>query len=398
VNTKILKIAIVVHGRFQAFELVRELVSDGHNVCLFTNYPKFAVKRFGIDPGNVRSFLLHGIVSRAAWFLHEKLNILYPEAWLHRMFGRWSATEVLKESWDVIHCWSGISEEILLSAKNRDALKILMRCSSHISTQERLLREERARTGIPIRLPSRWMIEREKREYALADYIRVLSQFAYKSFIEEGVNKEKIILISAAAPIKNFRPLPEIAQERCERITRGTPLKVLYVGTFSFQKGMWDMTVICEKLKRQNFKFRFIGPIDSNAKSLSENMRGFAEFISKQPQFELPKWYAWADIFMFPTIQDGHAQVLAQAQASGLPILTTTNCQGPDVIVQGKTGWVLPIRSPDAFIDRLKWCDSHRNELVEMVKNVYENYKPKGWNDVAADFIDVCTNLKEKHR
>ena len=108
-----MKIAIVVHGRFHAFDLARALLERGHEVTIFTNYPKWAVDRFGISHDRVQSFWAHGIFSRLSMSLAQKVSIPYPEAWLHRLLGRWAAREVAKESWDVIHCWSGVSEEIL---------------------------------------------------------------------------------------------------------------------------------------------------------------------------------------------------------------------------------------------------------------------------------------------
>jgi len=46
------------------------------------------------------------------------------------------------------------------------------------------LAQEEARAGVRIDHPSPWMIEREQREYQLADKIVVLSTFAYDSFRE----------------------------------------------------------------------------------------------------------------------------------------------------------------------------------------------------------------------
>ena len=93
-----LKIAIVVHGRFGAFALAQELIKQKHHVTLFTNYPKYAVKRFGIPPKNTRSFLMHGVMSKIFWLLYGKLNIPYPEAYLNKMFGRWAARMVTTEN------------------------------------------------------------------------------------------------------------------------------------------------------------------------------------------------------------------------------------------------------------------------------------------------------------
>jgi glycosyltransferase involved in cell wall biosynthesis len=95
-------------------------------------------------------------------------------------------------------------------------------------------------------------------------------------------------------------------------------------------------------------------------------------------------------VFVFPTIQDGFAVVLAQAQAAGLPLLATTNCAGPDLIREGETGWVLPIRAPEAFAERLRRADAHREALAEVARRVYEDYTPRAWADVAVEFVALC--------
>ena len=50
-----MKIAVVVHGRFFAFELARALLARGHDVTVFTNYPRWAAARFGLPPARVRA-------------------------------------------------------------------------------------------------------------------------------------------------------------------------------------------------------------------------------------------------------------------------------------------------------------------------------------------------------
>jgi glycosyltransferase involved in cell wall biosynthesis len=100
--------------------------------------------------------------------------------------------------------------------------------------------------------------------------------------------------------------------------------------------------------------------------------------------------YAEADLFLLATVEDGFALVLTQASANSLPLLATTNCSGPDVIHEGKNGWVLPIRDAEAFIQRLLWCDGHREELAQMVRGISSGFRPRDWSDVAADFESLC--------
>ncbi len=71
--------------------------------------------------------------------------------------------------------------------------------------------------------------------------------------------------------------------------------------------------------------------------------------------------------------------------ANGLPVLTTTNSQGPDVIECGQNGWILPIRNAEAFIEQLMWCDNHRVELANLIRVSYERKKIRTFDDVAKD-------------
>jgi len=385
-----MKIAIAVHGRFHAFDLAKALIERGHDITIFTNYPKWAVKRFGISPRNIRSFTIHGVLSRINLWMNRMLRVPYAESFLHKLFGRWARDEIAKENWDIVHCWSGVSEELLPYLKEKRVPSLLMRGSSHIRVQHRLLEEEEARTGISLDKPSRLMIEREEREYELADYIVVLSTFCMKSFLEEGVSKNELILLPLGVSYSDFRPSPEMVETRFKRILSGEYLRVIFVGAVSLRKGMWDMLEIINSFTDQQIRFRFVGPVTPEVRNILPKIENSAEVISKQPHKELKYWYEWADVFIFPTIEDGFAVVLTQAQISGLPIITTTNCSGPDIIREGIDGWVLPIRSPEAFKERLQWCDSHRVELADMVKRIYYDGSTRTWNDVASDFEKIC--------
>src|SRR5439155_5414404 len=125
----------------------------------------------------VRSFWAHGVLSRVVGKICEKTG-WSADSWIHPMFSRWAAGELGAESWDVIHGWSGVSEEIYRDQRCDKTLKLVMRGSAHIREQARILADEQERAQCRIDRPSRWMIEREEREYKLADRIVTLSTFA----------------------------------------------------------------------------------------------------------------------------------------------------------------------------------------------------------------------------
>ncbi|HYE94767.1 MAG TPA: glycosyltransferase family 4 protein [Rubricoccaceae bacterium] len=384
-----MKVAIVVHGRFHAFDLARAVLARGHDVVLFTNYPRRVVARFGFPPERVHSFVLHGVLARV---LHRlRLHRTPPfEAGVHRLFGRWAAARLRREHWDRLHVWSGVAEETFRASLPGAPLKTLMRGSAHVRTQARLLEEEERRVGTPLDRPSAWMIGREEREYALSERILVLSSFARRTFMEEGEPAEKVRVYPLAARLDQFHASAEVVEARRARIRSGAPLRVLYVGALSFQKGLRDLLDMARCLPGDRFIFRCVGPLAPEVREAVAQRPPSVELVGKRPQHQLPAEYAWGDVFVFPTLQDGFAVVLAQAQASGLPILTTPNGAGPDIIREGKTGWILPVRSPSRFAERLRWCDAHREALAEMVAKTYEVFRPLTWDEVAIHFEQGC--------
>ena len=73
-----------------------------------------------------------------------------------------------------------------------------------------------------------------------------------------------------------------------------------------------------------------------------------------------------ADVFVLPTLDEGFAAVQLQAMACGLPLLTTTNSGGEDVLREGREGFVVPIRNPEALAEKIDWFASHPQERRAM--------------------------------
>lgn len=70
-----------------------------------------------------------------------------------------------------------------------------------------------------------------------------------------------------------------------------------------------------------------------------------------------------SDIFVFPSIEDGFAIVVAEALACGLPVITTRNTGASDLVQAGKNGDVVPIRDPEAIANAvLNWWSKIRKE------------------------------------
>jgi colanic acid/amylovoran biosynthesis glycosyltransferase len=388
-----LTIDVAVHGRFHAFHLARALHARGHDVRLLTNYPLSTVKKFGFPPSQTVTCLAHGIVTRVCNQLPAALSPTGLESVLHRWFGRWARAKVRTNA-DLIYIFSSISEETLDAIRHIDGPQIwVVRGSSHVRAQYRFLEEEECRSKVSVVKPSPWMISREEREYAKADRVVTLSTFARESFIGQSVSPDKVILLSSAVDVERFRPNRETVQRRRHRIAAGDALRILMVGSFSRRKGAADFLEIANQLSRK-MRFRFVGDVSQDALVLKNEARSLIEFVPRVAEFELNEHYSWGDIFVFPTIEDGFAAVVAQALAAGLPVLATPNSSAPDLVRHGETGWILPTRSPLMFVDQLNWCNSHRIDLEDMIQRLYSGFPQRDWNDMAADLERLYAGAK----
>jgi glycosyltransferase involved in cell wall biosynthesis len=109
--------------------------------------------------------------------------------------------------------------------------------------------------------------------------------------------------------------------------------------------------------------------------------------------------FAEADVYIFPTLNEGGTLTLAEAMMSGLPIVTTDTCGMRDVIRDGENGLLVPIRSPQAIVNALERLLADpllRERLGRMaLRDAREKYT---WQRVAAPMLDAYGRLRSQSR
>jgi glycosyltransferase involved in cell wall biosynthesis len=129
----------------------------------------------------------------------------------------------------------------------------------------------------------------------------------------------RLALLPLGVDIEAFRPSADVEERRRRRILSGEPLRVLYVGLLSFRKGLLDLSRAVERVAGGNVHFTLVGQQMPETVDRLASLASRVDVLGKLPQSQLPSAYATADVFLFPTIEDGFPVVLAQAKAAGLP-------------------------------------------------------------------------------
>jgi len=60
--------------------------------------------------------------------------------------------------------------------------------------------------------------------------------------------------------------------------------------------------------------------------------------------------------------------VLLEAQASGVPVISTLHCDIPEYVIDGVSGFLVPERNVDSLVERLEYLIMHPQLWAQMGK------------------------------
>jgi glycosyltransferase involved in cell wall biosynthesis len=84
---------------------------------------------------------------------------------------------------------------------------------------------------------------------------------------------------------------------------------------------------------------------------------------------------------------------MQEAMSQGLPLIITANTGGHDLIIEGKTGFLVPIRSPQAIADKISWFESNRDKTYEMGLQAQLHAESYTWDNYAKTIIEGLVTI-----
>ena len=201
-----------------------------------------------------------------------------------------------------------------------------------------------------------WKLERKDQEVALADHIFVASSMTRQSLLDAGIDSERISIIPYGAPIDYFRPQGTRLDEK---------FRALFVGRVGPRKGVHYLLDAWKNLGLKNAELKLVG-VNEFPPGWLERHQDYINYLPSVPHASLAQHYCSASVLVFPSLVEGFGLVMLEAMACGIPVITTYNAAGPDIITDGVEGFIVPIRDPEAIQEKLEWCYYHPEETKEM--------------------------------
>jgi glycosyltransferase involved in cell wall biosynthesis len=199
-----------------------------------------------------------------------------------------------------------------------------------------------------------WLIGRWP--FILADRVIAVSEWTKQDIAKYGVDRSKIETIHNGINVESYRPRAG-GSAREKYGVRGNML--LFVGRMVPQKGVSYLLEAMPRVLRRHpgTKLVLVG-----RGSLCDGLRrhaaklgldGSAVFSGFVDEDELKDAYGACDLFVLPSTVEPFGIVVAEAMASGKPVVCTDSGGVREIVDDGASGFVVPPRSPEALADKI---------------------------------------------
>jgi len=312
----------------------------------------------------VKSFPFYALYNRVMWGVWRRLpERVRPRppmsitAWLaDRLLVKWIGRS------RIFHGCIALSQSSLRTAKRAGAITLVENASCHprhwkqVETEERLLfglKSRNSRGNMTERL-----LRRVDKEFEECDWIVVPSVVAQQSFARYGL-QEKTVVVPTGVDAKFFVPASLNAAQPVFR--------VCYVGRIELAKGIGYLLAAWKRLRLPGAELVLVGEVNPDMRSLLKNCESDAVRLTGfLPARDVARSYHESNLFVQPSPNEGLAQVLLEAMASGLPVVATDKTGAAECMTNGTEGLIVAARDVEALADAMLWCYQHPEHSLEM--------------------------------
>jgi glycosyltransferase involved in cell wall biosynthesis len=172
---------------------------------------------------------------------------------------------------------------------------------------------------------------------------------------------------------------------------------LLFVGRLVREKNLDDLAAAVQVLRERNHRFQLVLVGDGPMRAELEARLPWAHFAGHQEGADLARWYASADLFVFPSTTETFGNVTLEAFASGLPVVAA-NCGGArDLVVPGVTGLLARPADPVSFADRVELLLQNPGHRIRMGLRALEWARHFRWPEVNERLLQSYARVVARH-
>lgn len=200
--------------------------------------------------------------------------------------------------------------------------------------------------------------------------VAVSCDAATQCIAEEKISKSKVITILNGVDTECFSTGRDVTDLR-EYLKIGSGVVLIgIVARLAKVKDHETLFAACRILKEMELKFKLLvvgdGPLMDDLVALSSAMDLDDFILFTGLRHDISDILNLLDIFVLSSTSEGISLTLLEAMSCCLPIVATNVGGNPEVVVEGKTGFLVPPKMPDAMADKLHFLINNESLRLEM--------------------------------
>ena len=289
-----------------------------------------------------------------------------------------------------VYAYEDCAEQTFLAARDLGLKRVYDLPIAYWEATQRLLREEAQRypdwepTLVGTR-DSAEKLARKTHELELAEMVVCPSQFVLESLPAEARAQKKCLFVPFGSPHVD---LADGVQQK----DPSSPLRVLFAGALTQRKGLADLFAAMKMIDTSAIELVVMGSLLQPLDWYRDRLRNFT-YEPPRPHRDVLELMQSCDVFVLPSIVEGRALVQQEAMACGLPLVATKNAGAGDLIKDGVTGFLVPIRSPEAIAEKISWCVANRSLISGMGIAARRRAGELTWNVYGETIVSAIREL-----
>lgn len=186
-----------------------------------------------------------------------------------------------------------------------------------------------------------------------------------------------------------FHPDKRNAALRGEWGVGAEDLVCLYVGRMAPEKNLALVRRSFSAIRAVQPKARMVWVGDGPSRRQLQADHPDHTFAGTRVGEELSQHYASADLFLFPSLSETYGNVVAEAMASGVPVLAYRSAAAAELIVGGGNGVTVAPGDEAAYLAAALALVEDRTVLRTIAHEARRTILPRSWDGVVARFESV---------
>jgi glycosyltransferase involved in cell wall biosynthesis len=231
-----------------------------------------------------------------------------------------------------------------------------------------------------------------KKVWRGAAYV-VANSKGLQDLARETMPDREILMIPNGVDVSVFKPSP--------KKTRHDEIKLLYVGRLSYEKRLDLLIEALANLKDNSWQLTIVGegPVrkELEKKVQTHGLQDRITFAGWIDREELPATYGKADLFVFPSNSEGMPNVVLEAMASGLPVITTKIRGCEELVKHEENGLLIEPDNQAKLETALKRVLIDEGTRIKFGQASIKRAHEFSWDEVARKYHDLLSDAAKGH-